>query len=123
MPFLPGKCEMPGCGKPIQGRRLCHKHYQYARNHGLLPPKEPYPLRGNKSPRWVGDKVGYFGLHDRVYAERGKADRCIVFLCGTGSTTFEWANISGQYKDVADFMPMCIPHHKLHDNALLKAVV
>jgi hypothetical protein len=38
-----------------------------------------------------------------------------VFQCDTGSTTFEWANISHQYKDTGDFMEMCRIHHRRYD--------
>jgi hypothetical protein len=57
----------------------------------------------------------YVGKHARVRRVRGKADRCIIFLCNTGSTLFEWANISHRYIDVWDFMPMCIIHHNQYD--------
>ncbi len=61
------------------------------------------------------EKVGYSGLHQRLHRERGKADRCIIFQCDTGNTQFEWANISGEYKDTGDFMPMCRAHHRRYD--------
>jgi hypothetical protein len=61
------------------------------------------------------NKVGYDWLHALVTRERGKADRCIVFQCSTGCTFFEWANISHEYKDIGDFMPMCRTHHKQYD--------
>lgn len=74
----------------------------------------PHPL-GPDSRHWSGDDPSNNALHKRLHAERGKADRCIVFQCNTGSTKFEWANISHEYKDTGDFMPMCKVHHALHD--------
>jgi hypothetical protein len=59
--------------------------------------------------------VNYFTLHARVHAQRGKADRCIIYGCNSIGP-FQWACISGEYKDVGDFMPMCISHHRQHDH-------
>jgi hypothetical protein len=74
----------------------------------------PHPF-GPESRHWSGDNPSNHALHDRLHAERGKADRCIVFQCDTGCTKFEWANISHEYKDTGDFMPMCKVHHAQHD--------
>jgi hypothetical protein len=57
----------------------------------------------------------YASKHARVEHERGLAIRCIIYQCDTGCTTFEWANISHEYKDVGDFMPMCKTHHNQYD--------
>src|ERR1035441_1967973 len=74
--------------------------------------------QGSKSANWSGNHPSYRALHLRVVAERGRADHCIVYGCDTGSTTYQWANISGEYKDVGDFMPMCVPHHYQYDAQL-----
>ena len=65
------------------------------------------------TPNW--EDLSYIGKHARVRRTRGKADRCIIFLCHTGSTRFEWANISHRHLDVMDFMPMCKIHHDQYD--------
>ena len=57
----------------------------------------------------------YHGKHKRVKAVRGKADRCIIYLCSTGCTTYQWACISHEHRDVMDYMPMCLVHHAEYD--------
>ena len=59
--------------------------------------------------------VTYFALHIRVRVARGKADRCLIYGC-TDTGPFYWANISGHYDDVMDFMPMCMTHHRQYDD-------
>ena len=57
----------------------------------------------------------YRGKHKRIARVRGKADCCIVYLCSTGCSWFEWANISHRHLDVGDYMPMCRTHHEQYD--------
>jgi hypothetical protein len=60
-------------------------------------------------------EMTYYSKHRRVRRIRGKADRCIIYLCHTGSTTYQWANISHQHRDIMDYMPMCVSHHEQYD--------
>jgi hypothetical protein len=59
--------------------------------------------------------LSYSARHYRVVTAHGKADRCIIYLCSTGCTRFEWASISRQHLDVMDYMPMCQVHHRQYD--------
>lgn len=81
------------------------------------PPRPESAVRGAAHPCWQGDHPSYAALHTRVRKLRGKADRCLIWKCSTGCTVYEWANISGQYKDVGDFMPLCLKHHAQWDEA------
>ena len=69
----------------------------------------------------MGNRFGDIGrpdykrYHRRVKMARGTADRCIIYRCATGSTTYDWANISEKYADIWDYMPMCHTHHLRHD--------
>jgi hypothetical protein len=73
--------------------------------------------RGAKNARWRGDDAGYQALHLRVEAARGKPQMCS--RCGTTNPakTYEWANLTGDYRDVNDYERMCRSCHKLYDNA------
>ena len=100
------------CGGPL-ARGMCQNHYKRWKAHGA-------PLAPSERGKWlrIGPKTWpqyYNALHERVRTERGNADHCIIYLCDTGSTKFEWANISHEYKDVGDFMPMCQIHHAQYD--------
>jgi hypothetical protein len=58
----------------------------------------------------------YSDLHNRVRRERGSAS---AYECEHADETckgrIEWANISHEYKDVEDFMPLGASHHHRHD--------
>lgn len=110
-------CELDECDRPARGRGpYCNMHRQRQQKHG-----DPRHLgqcggsrpqkRGEDNPNWSGDDIGYRGLHHRVVRERGPASRCSIFQCSTGSTAFDWACISGQYKDVGDFIELCHVHN------------
>lgn len=70
---------------------------------------------GDKSPRWIGDKVGYAGLHDWVETQLGKPKHCAK--CNTSrDTKYEWANRSRKYKrDVTDWIRLCVSCHQKAD--------
>ena len=97
------------------------------------PNKKPYPLkgvprsqemklkikattpRGESHSAWVGDDVGYGGLHSWIIRHYGKADHCSN---DTSHITkrFEWANISGEYRrDINDFKQLCVSCHRKMD--------
>lgn len=71
---------------------------------------------GEQHPQWVGDDVRYAGLHSRLYRERGAAS---AHACAQADETckgrMEWANISGEYRGVDDFQPLCHSHHVRYD--------
>lgn len=70
---------------------------------------------GANNSSWKGDKATYAALHYRVEAQRGKPSECSI--CGrtdTG-TLYEWANLTGNYQDVADYARMCRNCHRQYD--------
>ena|SRR3990167_6365288 len=70
---------------------------------------------GDKNAKWKGDDVGYFGLHDWIEKEKGKASYCSFDETHT-STRFHWANKSHKYKrDVEDWMQLCPKCHQKYD--------
>lgn len=70
---------------------------------------------GERNPAWAADRALYRGLHTRLARERGKASCCAIAECVTGSQTFHWANLTGRYTDMTDYMPMCVFHHYAYD--------
>lgn len=66
---------------------------------------------GPDHPQWKGDKAGYHALHARVSKQRGKPKHCD--LCDTTSPRkrYGWANMTGKYNDVNDYIRVC---HKCH---------
>jgi hypothetical protein len=56
-------------------------------------------------------------MHLRVETARGKPKRC--GLCGTidPDKRYHWANLTGNYADVNDYIRACVSCHFLMDNA------
>ena len=73
-----------------------------------------YP-KGEDHPSWVGDSVGYFGIHSWIERVAGKPKKCEK--CGTTEyPKYEWANKSRNYKrDRSDWIRLCIPCHRKAD--------
>jgi hypothetical protein len=71
---------------------------------------------GADHPHWRGDEVGCQGLHERVYRERGPASSHVCqHADDTCSGPIDWANVSHEYRDTQDFMPLCRSHHIRYD--------
>lgn len=69
---------------------------------------------GERHPQWKGNDAGYVALHQRVYARRGKADRCVW---GCVAKRYDWANLTGDYTDVNDYAMMCRSCHRRFESA------
>lgn len=70
--------------------------------------------RGNKSPSWKGDNIGYSAIHSWVRKNKSKIDACEK--CHK-NRKLEISNISGKYKrDIDDYEWLCIPCHRNKDN-------
>ena len=67
--------------------------------------------KGCKNSSWKGTEAGYKALHLRVGREFGKPQKCD--RCGTEdpSKSYDWANISGRYHDLRDYIRLCRSCH------------
>ena len=70
--------------------------------------------RGENNHMWKGDNAGYQALHLRVEAARGKPMRC-EWCNDEGGLRYEWANLTGNYTDVFDFVRLCLSCHRTYD--------
>lgn len=70
---------------------------------------------GDKNDSWKGDKASYSAFHYRVQAKRGKPSLCA--MCETKKAKrFEWANMTGDYADVYDYVRLCKSCHSRFDD-------
>lgn len=74
------------------------------------------PLFGKDNPSWKGDKAGYKALHLRVRTKRGIPKKCSQCRSSDRRKRYEWANLSGNYKDVKDYSEMCVQCHRKYDS-------
>lgn len=73
-------------------------------------------LSGENSPRWVGDKITYSGVHKWIKRVAGSAKDCME--CGIlDAKRYEWENISGEYRrDLSDWKQLCCSCHRRFDD-------
>jgi len=73
---------------------------------------------GPNNDSWKGTGAGYSALHNRVRKAFGKPKKCDV--CGTEdpARTYDWANLSGRYHDLRDYLRMCRSCHWKHDGKI-----
>lgn len=72
---------------------------------------------GSNNPGWKGDDASYMASHGRVYRSRGTADFCVF---GDHEGPYEWANLMGDYPDIADYASMCTHCHRRYDGSIAK---
>jgi len=61
------------------------------------------------------EKVSYSGCHYRVYSAKGKANYCASCGLNSPSGKYYWANLTGNYHDLNDYMSMCMSCHIKYD--------
>lgn len=71
--------------------------------------------RREKNPNWGGEKVGYAALHYRVESLRGKPKHCVMCQSKYKEERFEWANLTGNYKNPFEYIRVCSSCHKKID--------
>jgi|tagenome__1003787_1003787.scaffolds.fasta_scaffold20445951_2 hypothetical protein len=84
--------------------------------HGITRRKAaPRDRKRERSGTWRGEDAGYQAMHLRVVAARGKPQRCSCCDLDAPLAKYEWANLTGHYGDVNDYVRLCIPCHRLLD--------
>ena len=73
---------------------------------------------GSKNSTWKGESVCYKAAHNRVYAKRGRPQKCEECKTEDPSKKYEWANISGKYHDPNDYLRLCRSCHCKRDGLL-----
>lgn len=77
----------------------------------------PRQQDGNRNPNWRGNDAGYQALHLRVEAARGKPCRCACCDTTDNAARYEWANLTGHYEDIHDYVRLCVSCHRRLDAA------
>lgn len=88
----------PPGNKPFLGKKHTDETRQRMSESKKGEGNPQYGRTGERSPKWKGDDVGYFGVHDWMTANYGQPKHCED--CGTTDSRrrYEWANISGEYQ-------------------------
>lgn len=70
---------------------------------------------GSTNHAWKGGAAGYQALHLRVEAARGKASRCSACDTTDPAIRYEWANLTGRYDLIEDYVRLCVSCHRRLD--------
>lgn len=92
--------------------------YRLMINHAL--PRRAQVIRdqrGANNKSWKGSQAGYQAMHLRVESAKGKPSHCEVCKGEDPTKTYDWANLTGRYEDIADYKRMCRSCHRQYDNA------
>jgi len=73
--------------------------------------------KNEKSIAWSGDKVGYYGIHDWLFSNFGKANECENIWCLGDKEKFHWAKLENRkYERKRDnFIQLCVKCHVRYD--------
>ena len=82
-------------------------------------------IRGDKNPRWVGDKITYAPLHQQLNDKipKVKCSKCGInnHLNKGGKSYLEYANITGIYsRELSNWSVLCTKCHRNLDKGWLK---
>lgn len=67
-------------------------------------------------PRWAGENVGYWGIHDWLTKHYGQPKKCEVCGLDSKNKMYHWANITGLHKrSRKSYKRMCVSCHRKHD--------
>ena len=71
--------------------------------------------KGIVNHMWKGDQASYKALHYRVINRRGNPKKCA--MCETTKAVrYEWANLTGHYERIDDYIRLCVKCHRRLDN-------
>lgn len=119
-----GPCRLTGCEQPREASGYCQKHYRGYRRYG-----DPETVIYS---RWLGDDVGYEGIHFRVHQERGPARDYFCQHCGQLAEDWAYDHCDRREKcdevrgltystDLKRYIPLCKSCHQRFDRALAVA--
>jgi len=122
-----GICAVDGCESPARNRGMCGMHAERVRRYGD-PHALFYPVGSSASehPQWVGDSIGYYGLHVRLRAALGpaSAQRCVDCAGQAHHWSYDHCDPAerqareGAYSpDLSHYQPRCRSCHKVFDLA------
>jgi hypothetical protein len=70
-----------------------------------------------KACHWLGDEVGYGGIHQWIRRKLGKAKD---HICACGKQARHWANLNNHIyrRKKEDFKAMCVKCHSIYDHKM-----
>ena len=90
--------------------------FKAMRRHGIKTrPATKRNQWGENNHMWKGDDASKYAFHRRLYSRYGKPRICGV--CGAiKAKHYDYANLTGKYEDIEDYLPMCRSCHWKFDS-------
>ena len=104
-------------------QKTIHGHM---RRHGIQTRKAAKRNQvGERNHMWKGRDAKYKAFHLRVKTIKGRASDFGCAICGTKDQShwYDWANLTGKYDDIDDYLPMCRSCHRKYDMKKKKEVI
>lgn len=120
------------CGKSVQKpSKYSEKQwarFKYCSNSCTAQANKQNPKahpKGERNFKWVGDGVGYCGIHDWLRYHFGSATFCENKECKGVSTCFEWAKLKGKkyMRRRSHFVRLCRSCHRKYDKSNYQIVI
>lgn len=73
---------------------------------------------GDRNHMWKGSEARYQALHLRVQKARGKPSLCAACDRSDSEVRYEWANLTGRYDELNDYVRLCVPCHRRTDQRM-----
>lgn len=91
-----------------------------------MPPGVYKHETGQKSSHWLGDKVGYGGIHTWMTKTFGAAKNYPCMFCGAANGgkrgRIEWANLDHKYtRNLLTWTTLCVLCHRNYDSKTFKS--
>ena len=78
-------------------------------------PDKRQPITPTQKGKAKKLNVSYYALHARVRAARGAPQYCAKCDSTDPNVWYEWANLTGNYEDLTDYIRLCRRCHVLFD--------
>lgn len=129
-----GQCPVGGCDQMQSYNGMCKLHASRMARHGdplkYIPHRERRLPRGAANPKWTGDNVTYYGMHQRLADAKGRASDHPCADCGSPARQWSYDHADpnehmsdlGAYSVSVDhYVSRCIPCHKKFDLSIVAA--
>lgn len=123
-----------GCSTTSGFNFMPHKGYKQTEEHKkklsnlnrgkTLSEEHKQKICGENNGNWIGNNIGYDGLHKWVVRWLGNPDTCEHCKeSGFLGRKIQWANKSHEYKrDISDWLRLCVRCHQKYDSDYRKSL-
>ena len=112
------KCSLSEYSRRKVCSRKCLSEYYILNSKKFLEGKMP---KGEQSPHWKGDNIGFVALHQWLQRTYGKASECENANCPKISKRFNWSLLRNKKyeRKRENFWQLCVSCHRRYDKIII----